>query len=282
MTESKVCLGHREREARKNKISKLLGSPLENPDESLRVLIKKGPVSVETSLKEVEENYASKPEWKVIEEGGVLSIPVEEFRMIDPQKPENFGKAKGKKGTKIENYTVGQTIENLNSLVLTKYNEEKEKIKATGKSKAECERLAEATAYKLPLFSALKAWQDVEAEIKLKKALKDSMANLKIPALILRSVNLKAISALKDLGLKLSGDAEIDLMMAYVSGDFLHVVIFEVKRSDTYPWQTMSAIPNKQAVNKAEKQLTKDLDVLMAILAGIPPSQIIFHTLAYI
>jgi hypothetical protein len=53
-----------------------------HPDENLRVLIKKGPVSEETSLKELEENYARKPEWKVIEEGGVLSIPVEEFRMI--------------------------------------------------------------------------------------------------------------------------------------------------------------------------------------------------------
>ena len=69
-------------------------------------------------------------------------------------------------------------------------------------------------------------------------------------------------------------------MMAFVSGDFLHVVIFEEKRSDTYPWKTMSAIPNKQAVNKAENQLTKDMDIMMAILAGIPPSQIIFSTLA--
>ena len=33
-------------------------------------------------------------------------------------------------------------------------------------------------------------------------------------------------------------------------------------------------------MNKAEIQLTKDVDVLMAILAGIPPSQIIFKTLA--
>ena len=49
-------------------------------------------------MKELEENYASKPEWKVIEEGGVLSIPVEEFRMTNPQK--NFGKAKEGKGTK--------------------------------------------------------------------------------------------------------------------------------------------------------------------------------------
>lgn len=69
-------------------------------------------------------------------------------------------------------------------------------------------------------------------------------------------------------------------MMAYLSGDFLHVNVFEVKRSDTYPWETKSRPPNKQAVNKAENQLTKDLDVLTALLAGIPPDQIIFHTLA--
>ena len=69
----------------------------------------------------------------------------------------------------IVTYTVGQTIENLNSLVLTKYNEEKEKCKSAGKSEAKCERLAAAASYKLPLFSALKAWQDVEAEIKLKE-----------------------------------------------------------------------------------------------------------------
>ena len=98
------------------------------------------------------------------------------------------------------------------------------------------------------------------------------MASLQIPALVIRSMSLKAVSALKDLGLKLSGDAEIDLMLAFVSGDFLHVVIFEVKRSDTAPWQTKSRPPNKQAGNKAEIQLTKDLNILMAILAGIPPS----------
>ena len=98
--EPRTCLGHKQREERKFKVQKLTKSPIQSLDETQRVLIKKGPVSVETSLKELEENYASKPEWKVIEEGGVLSIPVEEFRMIDPQKPENFGKAKAGKGTK--------------------------------------------------------------------------------------------------------------------------------------------------------------------------------------
>ena len=81
MAESSVCFGHQERGSRKNKITKLTTSLMKFPDEGKKILIKKGPVSLETSLKELEENYARKPEWKVIEEGGVLSIPVEEFRI---------------------------------------------------------------------------------------------------------------------------------------------------------------------------------------------------------
>ena len=81
---------------------------MQSPDENLRVLIKKGPVSVETSLKELEEIYAGGANWKKIEEGGVLSIPLEEFRMINPPKPNHsgcvaFDKKKAKKGTSIDN-----------------------------------------------------------------------------------------------------------------------------------------------------------------------------------
>ena len=69
MADSKGCLGHCERGARVNKIKRMLESPQETPDENLRVLIKRGPKKEETSLKELEKNYASKPEWKVIEGG---------------------------------------------------------------------------------------------------------------------------------------------------------------------------------------------------------------------
>ena len=192
-----------------------------------------------------------------------------------------FEKKKGKgAGNQIESYPVGQTIKNLNEQILAKYNEEKEKAKATGKSKAGAENAAQAMAKKLPEFKAVQKWLDTEAEIKLKLAIEKIATDLKIPSLIIRSLSLKAISALTDLGLKLPRDAEIDLLLAYVSGDLLHVAIFEVKRSDTSPWQAKCVPPNMQAVKKAENQLTKDLDILMAILAGIPPSQIIFRTLA--
>ena len=121
---------HDEREARRNKTVKMLKLPLKYPDENLRVLIKRGPVSVKTSLKELEENYASKPEWKVMEEGGVLSIPVEEFRMINPPKPDReggvkFQKKQGAGGKQIDSYPVGQTVGNLNETILAKYNEAK-------------------------------------------------------------------------------------------------------------------------------------------------------------
>ena len=43
-------------------------------DENCRISIKKSPLSVETSLKELEEDYESKPEWKLIWEGKLLSI----------------------------------------------------------------------------------------------------------------------------------------------------------------------------------------------------------------
>merc|ERR1712130_299649 len=270
---------------RTNKISKLISKTKETPNENLRVLIKKGPVSVEMSLKELEENYEKKPEWKVIEDGGVLSIPVEELRMEKPPRPDRSGQVvfkekKGGGGKQIESYSVVQTIENLNQMIREKYEEEKQKAKAVGKSESEAEKKAFAEATKLPQFQAVKYWQDIYAEIKLKKALEKMMVGLKIPALLIRSVNLKQISALNDLGLKLAGDGEIDLMMAYLSGDFLHVNVYEVKRSDTYPWETKSRPPNKQAVNKAENQLTKDVEILTALLAGIPPDQIVFHTLA--
>ena len=284
--EPNKCLGHKQREERQIKMNKLSESQLQPLDETRRVLIKKGPVSVETSLKELEENYARKPEWKLIEEGGVLNIPVEEFRMINPPKPDHagnveFGKKKAEGGGKlIENYPVGQTVENLNAQVLAKYNEVLDSAKNAGEPIDQTEREAATETMKFPQFQAVRAWQDTNAEIKLKEAFEKMMVKLKIPALIIRSINLKAISALKDLGLGLSGDVEIDLMIAYASGRFLHVVICEVKRSNTYPWQAKCSPPNKQAVNKAENQLTKDLDVLMAILAGIPPSKIIVRTLA--
>ena len=165
MAESDNCCGHCEREKRKNKINKLLTSSQQSVDTSTRVLIKRGQVSEETSLSELEDIYARTAAWKKIEEGGVLGVPVEELRMAKPPKPDQksgqfgFEKAKVGKGTKIEDYAVVQTVKNLNENILDKYNKEKEKVKAgnPGMSKAEIERAAAAKAYQLPEFSAVSA-----------------------------------------------------------------------------------------------------------------------------
>ena len=151
MGEPAKSLGHGERGSRKNLINKLLNSPLDSLDDLRRSLIKKGPVSVETSLKGLEENCESKSEWKVIEKGGVLSIPDEEFRMIDLPQPDrsgniDYGRRKEGAGRTIEDYPTVQTVKNINQQIELKYNEEREKAKASGKSEFEAERAAQAMA----------------------------------------------------------------------------------------------------------------------------------------
>ena len=75
------------------------------------------------------------------------------------------------------------------------------------------------------MYKAVQFWLDIEAEIKLKLAIEKMMVNLKIPALVIRSINTKQISALNDLGLNLPQNAETDLVMAYQCGDILHLNI---------------------------------------------------------
>ena len=235
MAELGKCWGHCERDARKSKISKLIKSNMQPVNEKIKILIKKGPISKELSLKEIEDIYSSGASWKQIEEGLVHSVPLEEIRVIDFPKPDRwpgqveFATTRGGSGTKIENYTVVQTIANLNASILEKYKEEREKAKAAGKSEVESEKTAQAKAYHLPQFKAVKAWQDVEVEIKLKRAFEQMMEHNEIPSLIIRSVSKKAILALEKFGLKIpGGEGEIDLIMAYASGDFLNVIICEV------------------------------------------------------
>ena len=204
--------------------------------------------------------------------------------MQNPPQPDCFGQLvfqeRPGRENQIDSYSVAQTCSNMNASIQSKYDEEKEKAKAAGVSESEAEKRAFYEATQLPQFLAVTVWQDILAEIKLKSALEKMMATLKVPAIIIRSVDLKKMSALNDLGLKLPGDAEIDIVLAYVSGDVLHVVIFEVKRRQTYPWQTVSRPPTSKAAIKAEKQLKKDADIMMAVLAGVPRDQVILHTLA--
>ena len=89
------------------------------------------------------------------------------------------------------------------------YNKEYDDARSAGKSKTNAEAGAAGVAKKLPEFTAVQKWLDTEAEIRLKKAIVNMANELKIPALIIRSINLKQISALSALGLNISQDAEI-------------------------------------------------------------------------
>ena len=152
MAHSKMCLGHEERACRRNIIAQLITKSASAPDENCRISIKRGPVNVETSLKELEEDYESKPEWKLIKEGGVLSVPVEELRL------ENLPNRDKRRARGKHNEVVGQTIKNLNEEIRDKYEAEKQKAKATGKSKSEAEKKGFAASTKLPQLQAVKAW----------------------------------------------------------------------------------------------------------------------------
>ena len=141
MAEPDKCWGHGKRLTRQNEIIKMLSSK-QPVDENFKILIRTGPMSKETSLKEIEESYASTAAWRKIEDGGILGIPLEEFRMIHPPRPDqksgqfDFGKGQHGKGAKIENYTVAETITNLSALVHEKFTQEKVMAKAAGMSEA--------------------------------------------------------------------------------------------------------------------------------------------------
>jgi len=84
--------------------------------------------------------------------------------MENPPRPDHSGQVvfKEKKGggeKQIESYLVVQTIENLNELIREKYEEEKQKAKAVGKSESEAEKKAFGKATKLSQFQAVKYWQ---------------------------------------------------------------------------------------------------------------------------
>ena len=100
---SSTCLGHGERESRRNKVARLVAAQPQSIDETKLVSIKKGPVSITASLRGLEKEYEKSPEWKMVEGGGVLSLPLEDFRMQNLPHPDHsgnldFGKRKGGKG----------------------------------------------------------------------------------------------------------------------------------------------------------------------------------------
>ena len=138
MDDFSTCLGHHLREDRSNVINKLTAKLKEVPDQNCRVVINKGPLSVETSLLELEDSFKENPEWTIIEKGGVLTVPVEELRMTNPPKPDrsgqlNFQNEKGC-GKQINNYPAAQSIESMDQLVVDTFQNEYTKAQYAGDS----------------------------------------------------------------------------------------------------------------------------------------------------
>merc|ERR1719206_786572 len=111
--------------------------------------------------------------------------------MINPPRPDkegniDYGRRTEGAGRKIEHYPTAQTIENLNHGIVSKYNKELDDAKAAHKSNSQAEIDAHNTATKLPEFCAVQKWNDIHAEIKVKKALEGLMNTRKIPSLIIR------------------------------------------------------------------------------------------------
>ena len=93
------CLGHCLRGERGKTVSKLKTETITDLDKTKRAKINSGPTSVETCLEDLEVSFSKQQEWKVIKEGGVLNIPIEEFRLEHRPKPNHKGETQfGRKG----------------------------------------------------------------------------------------------------------------------------------------------------------------------------------------
>ena len=76
---------------------------------------------------------------------------------------------------------------------------------------------------------------------------------------------------------------EIDLLLAYVAGKDLHIVLCKVKRPNLKLWESQDGKENTaltRNICKALDQLLGDCDVILGLLADLPGSQIVLHTIS--
>ena len=114
MADLHTCVnnGHDERAQRKNKKFTNVGSV----DLTKSIILKESPSSTPfINLKDIETKFEETDEWKDVKEGGVLPIPVLEYRLQKPPRPNpdgkvEFEKKKKKQKTKtIDSYSIAET-----------------------------------------------------------------------------------------------------------------------------------------------------------------------------
>ena len=104
-----------------------------------RVVVKTTEETAKTSTEEMKENFAKTAEWKVIEGGGVLSVPVTELRLLNMPGPDRrtgkreFEKHQVRAKTNvIDYYSVDQTERRMNDELKAEYD----RVKDSGMSDA--------------------------------------------------------------------------------------------------------------------------------------------------
>ena len=286
------CQGHQLRLATAAKIKKAQLEPPKQIDESKKIFIKKGGKhGTKIKLKGLNDIMRATEEWKEVAKGNGLVVPNGELRLKTLPRADKAGKrgfeknVKKKKKTDIEAYTMDWTEERLRSHVDDIYNE----AKADDKT----EREAQTVILKLPEYNALKFWLDQKSELDVKEAVERGARGVKLQFAVYRSLVKEEIinekqgprlgnkTALKELGLDIPDeDIETDLLFAFIKDTLLHIVLIEVKRSDTPPWNQGSQAPNKDNVNKAANQLERGSLLYTSLLADLPKDRVIYHTLS--
>ena len=100
-------------------------------DESKIVSIKIGPTNKDVNLKGFEKQFEKTADWEKIKNGGVLMIPVIESRMANIPDPDEDGKMNYKQQEEkaspflIEHYHVNQTDDDINQILQTTYDDER-------------------------------------------------------------------------------------------------------------------------------------------------------------
>ena len=236
-------------------------------DSSMKLNIRRGAGKVESmSLQDLKEEERKSTEWKMMLQGGVRVVPAVEFRL---QHTKNVAKESNKK-KEIDSIGVDRTDVDLEEVIVKKW----EDLRNEGKTEEE----AKKEILKMDEYAALQGWKDIRGEIEAKKAMEDLMKELKVPSLIVRSVEYNKLNreVLRALGVDLP-DGEIDLLLAYVANNDLYIVLTEVKRPNIAPWESKEKDPGQQNINKALKQLLEDLNSIFTLLKDVPGSSIVIQ-----
>ena len=285
------CEGHQLHANLSDKIRKAKDQIPTPIDETKTIHIKKGGQhGSQIAMKDLNMIVKGTEEWKEIEKGRGLVVPNVEPRLKSLRKPDSVGKRgfvkeTNRKKTDIGHYTADCTDQWLENFVKEHFDQ----CKLNGKTDDE----AKNEIFKLPEYLALKSWLDQKAEVKVKEAVEKEARRQKLKFAIFRSLQKEQIvnekqaprlgnhTALKEIGLNIPDkSSETDILFAYADGDHVHIVLIEVKRQDTPPWNPEGLAPSKSNVRKAVSQLEDGFSFFRSLFSDLPQDSIIFHTLS--